>query len=242
MKLCAAQTRPVRGDIGANIAAHKEFIDAAVSSGADLIVFPELSLTGYEPTLAGALATDPADSRFDLFQTISNAGDITIGVGMPTRHADGCCVTMLLFQPGKPRLVYSKRYLHADEEPYFVSGPNVACVNVKDAIVAPAICYEVSVAEHSENASRHGAGIYVASVAKTAAGIEVTLPTLAGIARKHAMTTMMANCVGECDGCQCTGRTSIWNDRGTLMGQLSDRDTGLLIFDTASQELIERRL
>jgi predicted amidohydrolase len=49
MKICAAQTRPVRGDIQTNIDNHKKLIDLAVSNGADIIIFPELSLTGYEP-------------------------------------------------------------------------------------------------------------------------------------------------------------------------------------------------
>jgi len=58
MKICVAQTRPVKGDIQSNIENHKKFIDLAVSGGADTIIFPELSLTGYEPELAKELATN----------------------------------------------------------------------------------------------------------------------------------------------------------------------------------------
>ena len=51
MKISIAQTRPIKGDIPANIEAHKRFINLAVSNGADAIFFPELSITGYEPEL-----------------------------------------------------------------------------------------------------------------------------------------------------------------------------------------------
>ncbi len=61
MKICVAQTRPIIGDIQRNIERHKNFIALAGSYGADTVIFPELSLTGYEPTLAEALATQPAD-------------------------------------------------------------------------------------------------------------------------------------------------------------------------------------
>lgn len=52
MKICIAQTRPILGDISANLEAHKRFIDLALSLKTEAIFFPELSLTGYEPKLA----------------------------------------------------------------------------------------------------------------------------------------------------------------------------------------------
>lgn len=99
MKICVAQTRPVKGDIQSNIANHKKFIALAISHQADVIIFPELSLTGYEPELAEELATDPHDSRLDDFQTISDSSRISIGVGVPTKHNNGICISMILFQP-----------------------------------------------------------------------------------------------------------------------------------------------
>lgn len=56
MKICVAQTRPIKGEIDKNIEIHKKFIDLATSKGANMIFFPELSLTGYEPKLAKHLA------------------------------------------------------------------------------------------------------------------------------------------------------------------------------------------
>ena len=46
-KVSAAQINPVLGDIDRNIKKHLKFIDAAIKKKADMIVFPELSLTGY---------------------------------------------------------------------------------------------------------------------------------------------------------------------------------------------------
>ena len=42
MKICVAQTRPAKGDVKTNIAAHIKFIDLAVQNGTDMIIFPEL--------------------------------------------------------------------------------------------------------------------------------------------------------------------------------------------------------
>ena len=89
MKICIAQTRPIKGDIDQNIASHIKFIERAADLHASAIFFPELSLTGYEPELAKALATTAADIRFKIFQQICNAKSITIGAGVPTSTSMG---------------------------------------------------------------------------------------------------------------------------------------------------------
>lgn len=48
MKNCAAQPRPAKGNISGNIANHKKLIKQAAMDRADLVIFPELSLTGYD--------------------------------------------------------------------------------------------------------------------------------------------------------------------------------------------------
>lgn len=238
MKICVAQTRPVKGDIHRNMAQHKKLIDLAVGNGADIIIFPELSITGYEPELARELATDLEDSRFDDFQKISNAEQLTIGVGMPIKKEEGINIGMILFQPNQARQLYAKKYLHADEEPFFISGQStVSSIGPKNSI-ALAICYELSVPEHSTNAHKSGAEIYIASVAKTADGVEKASKTLSEIAKKYSMTVFMSNCVGYCDNFESAGKTAVWNHQGTLIGQLDDTREGILIFDTNTKEVI----
>jgi len=242
MKLCVAQTRPVTGDIKSNIEKHKILISSAWSQRSDAIIFPELSLTGYEPTLASRLMCDPDDQAFQVFQRIADATNMIVGVGMPTRSANGVCISMVLFRPAQSQLIYSKKYLHSDEEPFFVSGDNFNVLVLDRIKIAPAICYEISVAEHAENAIGNGANIYVASVNKAITAIDAAVGRLIEIASKYSIPVLMANCVGFCDGSPCAGRTSIWNDEGSLIGQLDDRTEGILVFDTVTREVFERRL
>ena len=242
MRICVAQTRAVKGDVRSNIDNHKRLIDLAVSNGAGVVIFPELSLTGYEPKLSKELATNQDDSRFDDFQKIADTRQITIGAGVPTKDSTGICISMVLFQPHKARQTYSKKYLHPDEEEYFINGRSFTGLEVNEAKVALAICYEISVPEHAEDAFKSGAEIYIASVAKFVNGIDRAINRLSDIAHRYSMTVLMSNCVGEADGFECAGKTSIWNDKGLLVGQLNDQDEGLLIIDTATQELIEKTI
>ena len=240
MRICVAQTRPVIGDVQSNIEKHKALIDLAASSGADMVIFPELSITGYEPGLAEELATNQHDSRFDDFQKISDARQVTIGVGVPTKNGAGVSISMVLFQPHKERQTHSKKYLHSDEEPFFTSGQSTVDLTCGEVKIALAICYELSVPEHAEKAFKRGAKIYIASAAKSAVGVERAIERLSEIAAKYSMTVLMSKCVGRCDNFESAGRSSVWNDRGLLLGQLNDTDEGIIVIDTDTQELTEK--
>jgi predicted amidohydrolase len=239
LKVCVAQIRPVKGDIQSNIDIHKKLISLAASNGAAIIIFPELSLTGYEPQLAEELATHAYDTRFEDFQTISNNSGITIGVGVPIKNTKGISISMVLFQPQQERQTYSKKYLHADEEPFFVSGENSFVLFGNKTKIALAICYEISVPEHAHYAFENGAEMYIASVAKSVAGVDKAIERLSEIGAKYSMTVLMSNCIGESDGEECGGKTSIWNNKGVLLGQLDSISEGILIIDTGTQELVK---
>lgn len=235
MKICVAQVKPVTGDILENIENHKKYIELAASLGADSIFFPELSLTGYEPTLAKALAISQNDKRLMAFQKVSDSNNIVIGVGAPTRHRDGICISMIIFEPDLPRQVYSKQYLHKDEEVYFVAGKQSPLLQLGDHKIAIAICYEISVPAHSKHAFEKSATIYLVSAAKYRDGIEKAMKRLSQISDQYSMAVLMANCIGVADGKVCAGTSSIWSDRGILLAQMDDSQEGLLLLDTQTE-------
>lgn len=242
MKIAVGQTRPIKGDIFANIETHKKLIDLAISYKADTIFFPELSVTGYEPKLAKKLAINQDDKKLDDFQEISNKNKITIGLGIPTKTNSGIKISMLIFQPDAPRQTYSKQQLHSDELPFFINGEKQIILTVNNKKIAPAICYESLQTEHSEIAYRLGAEIYVASVAKSQNGIDKAMTHYPEIAKKFSMPVLMSNCVGYCDNFQSVGKTSVWTKQGDLVGQLNDKLEGILIFDTETEEATEQTL
>ena len=145
--------------------------------------FSELSLTGYEPSLAKELATTADDRRFEELQTLSNTLRITIGAGVPVREDSGICISMIFFRPLKERQVYSKQYLHADEEPFFTAAKSLPLLKINETRIAPAICYELTVPEHAESAGKNKADVYLVSVAKSVSGLDKAHNRLAEVAQ-----------------------------------------------------------
>lgn len=234
MKLCAAQLASVSGDLRQNLDKHRRFVEQATRLGAELILFPELSLTRYETARARELALPWDSPVLDELQHLSDAHRIIIGAGLPTSAPEGTRISMLIVQPNTPRAIYSKQQLHGDELPYFVPGDRQVLIRAGDTVLAPAICYESLQPDHAEQAARLGANIYLASVAKSANGVRNGYRHYPEVARRHEMTVLLANSVGPVDGFVTAGQSAVWNSRGERLGQLGDEE-GFLLFDTLSE-------
>lgn len=142
--IAAAQTCVVKGDIEANVRAHCEFILRAASYGADLVVFPELSLTGFEPGLAATLKVTARDERLEPLRKLARRLDVTIVAGAPVDCSqEKPNIGALIFSVFAP-VVYAKRFLHFDEEAIFWAGDLGCVVDVKGVNVALAICADMN--------------------------------------------------------------------------------------------------
>ena len=86
MKIALAQINPTVGDIIANTAAIRQFIDQAARDGAQLVIFPELALSGYPPKdllLKPQFIDDCQSALADLAQCCTDCAAL---VGLPCRH------------------------------------------------------------------------------------------------------------------------------------------------------------
>ena len=125
---------------------------------------------------------------------------------------------------------------------FFINDKNSTGLIGSNPNLALAICYELSVPKHSEDAFNRGAEIYVASVAKNANGVEKAIKNLSEIGKKYSMTVLMSNCIGQSGGYECGGKSSIWNKEGALLGQLDDSSEGILIIDTKTNQIFEKTI
>jgi len=238
MKIGVAQLRTLKGNIAANIEKHLQLIQLAISLNTDALFFPELSITSYEPELAKDLVVYVYDKRFDEFQNISNAHNISIGIGAPVQFSTGIQISLITFVPNRTRPVYSKQLLHADELPYFVGGDKQIILTVENKKIVPAICFESLQPQHAKHAHALGAELYVVTVAKPQHAFMKAEQHYPDIAKKYSMPVLMANSVGPCDNFLSVGKSSVWNKQGVLLAQLNETEEGLLVFDTETEQIL----
>ncbi len=196
------------------MAHHVELAELAAKHDARLVVFPELSLTGYEPELARKLALSVTDPRLRPLCEVTKSRGITIIAGAPTLTRAGLHIAAFVFQPTAETLIYTKHHLHKGEETYFTPGRIRPIIELDDERVSLAICADTTHPSHAAEAARAGASVYAAGVLITPNGIEADSSQLKGYAVEHRMVVVMANHAFSTGGWDSAGRSAIWAEDG----------------------------
>lgn len=231
LTLAAAQTISIAGDVPTNLQRHLAFMQAAAEQGVQLLVFPELSLTGYEPALAAQLAIAPEDALLAPLREMAQELRMTAVVGMPIRLAPeaGVFVAALVLGADGSLAVYTKQHLHPGEEVAFVAGQGGAALEWADDRIALAVCADFSHASHPRLAAEAGATVYAAGVLISEGGYATDSTLLQGYAAEHRMLVLMANHGGPSGGYTCAGRSAIWTAGGCLLAGASGFGEALVI-------------
>ncbi len=210
LTLAAAQSASVAGDLAANLRIHLDFIAAAAEAGVDLLLFPELSLTGYEPSLAEALTLDPADARLQPLRDACRAARLTAIVGAPVRSPAGLHIGALILGADGSCRVHTKQYLHPGEAPPFSAGTGGGLLPVNGLNCALAICADSNHRAHAEAARAQGADVYLVSAVIGPTGYPADSARLAAHARELGFPVLLANHHAPTGGYACVGRSAFW--------------------------------
>lgn len=89
VRVAVAQFRAIRGDIERNAHEHIKLIKSAAEQNVDVIVFPELSLTGYELDLATSLQLSTTDIDNLKIKKIADKLNMTVVIGAPVYAEEG---------------------------------------------------------------------------------------------------------------------------------------------------------
>lgn len=229
-QIAAAQVVSVRGDIEGNIATHAAAMAAAAEQGVSVLVFPELSLTGYEPDLAAELAITAADRRLEPLLALARQHHIETVVGAPLQNgtAKPALGAILITARGITRS-YHKIHLGGSEPVFFAPGDMPLAFTILGHTVGIAICADSSQPAHPQAYAELGANIYAAGVFLTAEWYETDAPRLADYAVRYRMLTVMANHAASVGTYVSVGKSAVWTPDGALLVQADDAESALLI-------------
>jgi len=214
----------------------------AAEERAEVLVFPELSLTGYELDLAEELAFSTDDPRLSPLVEAAAACSTTLVVGAPVRMGSRLHIGALIVSPDGAVALYTKHHLGAfsssasvdgvvppPESAFFHSGTLNPLVRLGDGTAAVAICADTGQPSHPREAAERGATTYLASMFAIPSELERDLAKLEEYARLHAMTVAFANYGGPTGGLASGGRSAIWSARGERLVQLGTAGAGVAI-------------
>lgn len=236
--IAAAQTTPVAGDRAANLAQHVHMVAVAARHGVRLLLFPELSLSGYEPVLLKHCLTPAHDPLLAPLKEAARRLAMTLVVGAPTAPAGGLRagelphISALLIEPDGSVRVYHKQHLHPGEEAHASAGPTHPFVfEVSGRCCGLAICADVTHASHPKAAREAGATVYLAGMVVSEQGYAVDAGLLKTHALTHQMPVLLANMGSPSGGYLCAGRSAFWDEEGRCVAAMPVEGAGLLVLD-----------
>ncbi|MFI5705900.1 carbon-nitrogen hydrolase family protein [Streptomyces xanthochromogenes] len=212
MIVAATRFAPVAGDIDANVRAIAGLIRAAGADGARLVVFAELVVTGYHPTLirdTPALVLTENDARLEPVREACRAVSAVAIVNGPVHTAQGRpAITTLVIGPDGGLLArYDKQRLYGIEREAFAEGDRDGRFELDGTRFALATCYDNRFPELAERAAADGCTVYVASSVLSADNdsFEKVYPVRA---RDFGLHVVLGNVLGNNEdgvGCRAAG-------------------------------------
>ncbi len=228
--IAAAQSSSVKGGIAENVQRHCEFVELAVEHQADVVVFPELSLTGYEPTVAMELAKDANDDELVPLLELASRSGVTIVAGCPIRSTgDKPYIGAFIVRPHEQIEIYRKRFLHTGEERHFISSNDNVVLPCHGRSVGIAICADINNSTHPADARKLNATVYAAGVAMTPNGIDEAEDSMSHHAKQHRMLAVMANYASATGDHPMAGRSTIWDESGEVVAQAEGKGECLVL-------------
>jgi NAD+ synthase (glutamine-hydrolysing) len=248
VRLALAQINTVVGDLDGNAARIRDRLVEAQDAGADLVLFPELALTGYPPEdllLRPGFIRAAARSLRAL--AAATAGTVAL-VGAPQLENDlynGCFV----LAAGEVRGVYRKRFLPNygvfDENRYFASGRELLLLRFGEVLVGPTVCEDIwQPGPPATDLTLAGAQLLVnisASPFHVGKGRERE-EMIRVRARDNSCFVALCNAVGGQDELVFDGGSVVFDDEGELIARAPSFEEALLVVDLDPAATVGRRL
>lgn len=253
MKIALGQINPTIGDFSGNAARHIEFAQRARSAGAELILFPELSVCGYPPRDLVERPSFVAKNREIAEQIAQCTPGISVICGLvtPANYETGKSVmnSAALLRDGKIAFLQSKMLLPTydvfDEMRNFAPAKSQNLILLGRDQVALTICEDawndklfwpkrLYTVDPIESLIRAGGNV-VLNISASPFWIgkrELRRNMLASIARQHKVPVAMVNQVGGNDSLVFDGSSVVLDGNGDVVAQARSFEEDLIYFDS----------
>jgi NAD+ synthase (glutamine-hydrolysing) len=248
MRLALAQMNTIVGDLDGNRARIVERLDEAREAGAELVLFPELAVTGYPPE---DLLLRPGFLRAAAESLEAIAGEtkgIAALVGTPHLDRDlfnACAVCV----DGEVQAIYHKQFLPNygvfDEDRYFQAGRELVLLRCGETLIGPTICEDIwqpgPPATDLALAGAHVVANISASPFHLGKGVERE-DMLATRARDNSCWIVFVNAVGAQDELIFDGHSLVLDEEGQIVARAPAFEEALLVVDVDAATAVSRRL
>ena len=248
MRLALAQINPIVGNLDGNRELILDRLSAAKSNAADLVLFPELAITGYPPEdlLLRPGFIRAAEQSVEQIALESRGTTVLVGAPRFDRDLYNACYVL---SGGEVQAIYRKRFLPNygvfDEDRYFAPGRDLILLEHGETLVGPTVCEDMwQPGPPATDLSLAGAELLVnISASPFYVGRDREREEMfVTRARDNACFVAFCNTVGGQDELIFDGHSVVLDDEGTVIARAPGFEEALLLADIEPKEVIGRRL
>jgi NAD+ synthase (glutamine-hydrolysing) len=248
MRLALAQINSVVGDLEGNRDRVLRRLEEAKEAGADLVLFPELVVTGYPPEdlLLRPSFVRAAEGTLGEIARATRGLVALVGVPLLERDLFNACAVCA---GGEVKAWYRKRFLPNygvfDEDRYFAPGSDLLLLEHGRTLVGPTICEDVwQPGPPATDLALAGAEL-IANISASPFHVGKDLEReemLVTRARDNACFLVFCNAVGGQDELVFDGHSLVLDDEGRVLARAPGFEECLLVVDVDPEEVLARRL
>ncbi len=225
MKIAVVQMQPELGRMEANIGKMASMIQKiATTQEVDIIVFPELAVTGFEggQRFAQMAQRVPGAATNILGQYASEFGlYVLVGMAVKERVETVLYNSAVLIAPdGAPAAEYRKVHLQAEERLVFRPGYKIAPVETDTGVVGIMLGWDLVFPEVARSLVLDGAEVILVPAAWEMQAIGMWRTLLTARAYENNVFIAAANRIGEEPSYTFGGESAILGPRGEVLGAL----------------------
>jgi NAD+ synthase (glutamine-hydrolysing) len=248
VRIALAQLDVVVGDLDGNVEAIVAAVREAEGSGADLVVLPELAVTGYPPEDLLLRPGFVKAAREAVEEVARACTGTTALVGAPALDRDLANAAFVCAE-GTVQGIYRKHFLPNygvfDEHRYFAPGRELLLLELGDVLLGPTICEDVwQPGPPATDLALAGATLIVNLSASPfhVGKAEDREEMLVTRARDNAAYVAFCNLVGGQDELVFDGHSVVLDDEGEVIARAPGFEEALLVVDLDPTEALGRRL
>jgi NAD+ synthase (glutamine-hydrolysing) len=243
-----AQLDLVVGDLAGNAARVADACADAAREGADLVLAPELAISGYPPE---DLLFRPAflEACRRQAEDLASRVEVPLLVGCPWLDGDRVRNAALLLSDGGIAARYDKQELPNygvfDEERTFDAGRGSLVIGLRDARCGVTICEDIWLPDGPGHRAARGGATIVLNISASPYYVgkaDVREEMLRTRARDERAAIVFCNLVGGQDELVFDGRSVVLDPDGDILARAPAFDEALLICDVDPREAVESRL
>jgi predicted amidohydrolase len=184
LRIALVRMRCEKGAISANLDATAAYLGASAAHGADIVCFPEASLTGYvDPGRYPAAVVRLDGPEVARFVALTRGSGATVLAGIIEANPDGLpFITQVAARDGAVVAVYRKQTIPDDERALYAPGAQTTLFAHAGVTCGIAICADIERAEVFADCTRQGARIVFEAAAPGLYGEQATRDWRAGYA------------------------------------------------------------